>query len=125
MASRTNDDGVLRTRPICHKQLGLGLEDTRPDPTKIDPEEIRLELRALLAIAKAPRDKAPWDRRTHRYHQVVFPQMASWLPDEEANELCFEFAQELERIGSLLAAQALSDASAACIAHHFRRTSAR
>ena len=85
-------------------QLGLGLEDTRPDPTKINPEEIRQELRALLALAKAARDQAPWDRRTHRYHEVVFPQMANWLPEEEAEQLCFEFAKELERIEGLLAA---------------------
>jgi hypothetical protein len=85
-------------------QLGLGLEDTRPDPTKVDPEEVRQELRALLAVARAARDEAPWDRRTHRYHQVVFPQMANWLPEDEARQLCFEFAKELERIEALLAA---------------------
>jgi hypothetical protein len=85
-------------------QFGLGLEDTRPDPTRIDPEEVRQELRALLELAKAARDEAPWDRRTHRYHEVVFPQMANWLPDDEANQLCFEFAKELERIEHLLAA---------------------
>jgi DNA transposition AAA+ family ATPase len=85
-------------------QLGLGLEDTRPDPTKVDPNEVRQELIAILEIARAARDEAPWDRRTHRYHQVVFPQMASWLPDDEADQLCFEFAQELERIERLLAA---------------------
>lgn len=85
-------------------QLGLGLEDTRSDPTQIDPEEVRQELNALLALAKAARDEAPWDRRTHRYHQVVFPQMATWLPQEEAEQLRFEFARELERIEQLLAA---------------------
>ena len=85
-------------------QLGLGLEDTRPDPTAVDPEEVRQELRALLDVAKAARDAAPWDRRTHRYHQVVFPQMANWLPEDEAAQLCFEFARELERIERLLAA---------------------
>lgn len=87
-----------------HRQLGLGLEDTRPDPTKVDPEEVRLELRAILAIARAARNEAPWDLRTHRYHQVVFPQMATWLPDDERDQLCFEFARELERIEALLAA---------------------
>lgn len=85
-------------------QLGLGLEDTRPDRTQVDPEEVRQELKALLELAKAAQESAPWDRRTHRYHQVVFPQMASWLPDDEANQLCFEFARELERIEALLAA---------------------
>jgi hypothetical protein len=85
-------------------QLGLGLEDTRPDPTKVDPDDVRRELIALLEIARAARDEAPWDRRTHRYHQVVFPQMANWLPGDEADQLCFEFAKELERIEALLAA---------------------
>jgi len=85
-------------------QLGLGLEDTRPDPTKIDPEQIRQELRALLELAKSAQDEAPWDRRTHQYHEVVFPQMANWLPDDEAEQLCFEFAEELKRIEALLAA---------------------
>ncbi len=85
-------------------QLGLGLEDTRPDPTKVDPEAVRQELRAILELAKAARDAAPWDPRTHRYHQVVFPQMANWLPEDEAEQLCFEFAKELERIEALLAA---------------------
>ena len=87
-----------------HSQLGLGLEDTRPDPTKVDPEEVRQELHALLALAKAAHDEAPWDLRTHRYHEVVFPQMANWLPHDEAEQLCFEFAKELERIEALLAA---------------------
>jgi hypothetical protein len=85
-------------------QLGLGLEDTRPDPTKIDPDEVRQELLALLAVARSSRETAPWDTRTQRYHRVVFPQMARWLPDDEAAQLCFEFAQELERIEALLAA---------------------
>ena len=85
-------------------QLGLGLEDTRPDPTSVDPQEVREELVALLATARAARDAAPWDRRTHRYHKTVFPQMANWLPEEEANQLRFEFARELERIELLLAA---------------------
>lgn len=94
----------MREPELLGSQLGLGLEDTRPDPTKVDTDEVRQELVAILEIARAARDEAPWDRRTHRYHQVVFPQMASWLPDDEANQLCFEFAKELERIEQLLAA---------------------
>jgi hypothetical protein len=30
--------------------------------------------------------------------QTVFPQMASGLPEDEANQLRFEFAQEIERL---------------------------
>lgn len=85
-------------------QLGLGLEDTRPDPTKIDPQAVREELNAILATARAARDEAPWDRRTHRYHQVVFPQMANWLPPDEADFLRRQFSLELERIEPMLRA---------------------
>ena len=83
-------------------QLGLGLEDTRADPTQVDPAEVREELTAILALAQASRDTAPWDRRTHRYHQVVFPQMANWLPSDEADALRRQFSLELDRIAPLL-----------------------
>lgn len=86
------------------RQLGLGLEDTRPDPTYVDPQGVREELHAILALARAARDEAPWDRRTHRYHQVVFPQMTNWLPAEEAETLRTQFGAELERIEPMLAA---------------------
>lgn len=85
-------------------QLGLGLEDTRPDPTRVDPDGVRGELHAILAAARAAQGAAPWDRRTHRYYQVVFPQMASWLPADEAETLRRQFSLELERSEPLLAA---------------------
>ena len=74
------------------------------DESQVDPEEVRAELLELLRIAREARDEAPWDRRTHRFHAVVFPQMARWLPEDEAQQLCFEFAQELQRLEALLAA---------------------
>jgi hypothetical protein len=75
-----------------------------PRDESVNPDDVRAELLEILQIAREARDEAPWDRRTHRYHQVVFPQMATWLPEDEAEQLCFEFARELERIEALLAA---------------------
>jgi hypothetical protein len=43
-------------------------------------------------------DRMPWDRRKAEMWQIVFPQMANWLPDDEADQLRFEFAQEIERL---------------------------
>lgn len=75
-----------------------------PRDESVNPDEVRAELLEILELARNALDAAPWDRRTHRYHQVVFPQMATWLPEDEAEQLCFEFAKELERIEALLAA---------------------
>ncbi|MER9330931.1 hypothetical protein [Mesorhizobium sp. M0488] len=38
----------------------------------------------------------PWFERDARMWQTVFPNMANWLPNDEADQLRFEFAQEME-----------------------------
>ena len=74
------------------------------DESPVDPDEVRAEVLELLRIARAARDEAPWDRRIHLFYAAVFPQMARWLPPEEAEQLCREFERELERLEPLLAA---------------------
>lgn len=87
------------------KQFGFDLGDT-PPPKSFEPdtEEVRRELNEILAEARNATSGFPWDDRTLKYHRVVFPQMANWLPAEERDQLRFEFAQELERIELLMAA---------------------
>ncbi|MGB3752301.1 MAG: hypothetical protein WA954_00200 [Parerythrobacter sp.] len=71
---------------------------------RVDPEEVREELVALLAKARAARDAAPWDARRQRFWRKVFPQMSNHLTDrDEAAQLCLDFAAELDRIEELLA----------------------
>lgn len=87
------------------KQLGFDLgEKARSGVYEPDPDEIRQDLNAILESARHATLDRPWDERTFRYNKVVFPQMARWLPDEEAAQLCFEFSREIERIERLLAA---------------------
>ena len=62
-----------------------------------DPEEVRQRLNALLALAREA-TVLPWPERDARMWRTVFPQMANWLPDEEANQLRFEFMLEIERL---------------------------
>ena len=59
--------------------------------------EARRRLEKVLAEAKAA-EQLPWTQRELEKWQILFPQMAGWLPDDEANQLCFEFAQEIERL---------------------------
>jgi len=62
-----------------------------------DPADVRRRLLDMLGEARAAEAKSPWDGRKTRLYQLIFPQMAKWLPDDEADQLCFEFAREIER----------------------------
>jgi hypothetical protein len=66
--------------------------DYRPDPAKV-----RSKLLTILAKARAAPDE-PWSRRDMEFYRVVFPQMSNWLPTEEAQRLCHEFAAEVARL---------------------------
>jgi hypothetical protein len=62
-----------------------------------DPERARQKLLALLATARAAQ-AMPWPEREARMWQTVFPNMANWLPEDEAEQLRFEFEQEISRL---------------------------
>ena len=64
---------------------------------RADPDRVRRRLHRFLAAAKSA-EAMPWPDREARTIQVIFPQMANWLPDEEADQLRFEFEQEIERL---------------------------
>jgi hypothetical protein len=91
---------------MSEEQLGLGLNEVRrEDRPLFDPNEIREDCLELIAEARRNGPELIWDADTLNYRRILFPNLASWLPDEaERNQLCFEFAQELERIQLLLAA---------------------
>jgi hypothetical protein len=63
-----------------------------------DPDEIRARLHKMLTEARTAVSAPPWNERTTRLYQVIFPQMANWLPDAEADQLRSEFRNELERL---------------------------
>lgn len=39
---------------------------------------------------------SPWSAETTRLHQLIFPQMANWLPVEEREQMCLEFGDGVE-----------------------------
>jgi hypothetical protein len=70
----------------------------QPEPNyDPDPEEVRAELIDILAKARAA-PQVPWPAKEVSYWRTVFPQMANWLPEEEANRLRAEFAAEVARL---------------------------
>lgn len=62
-----------------------------------EPDAVRRRLEALLQTARQARSM-PWPEPRARMWRTVFPQMADWLPADEAEQLCFAFAQEMERL---------------------------
>jgi hypothetical protein len=73
--------------------------DQPPQPRKVMDfqAEARARLNRVLAQARAA-ETLPWSEREIGKWEILFPQMAGWLPDEEAGQLCFEFAREIERL---------------------------
>jgi len=61
------------------------------------PDEVRARLHAMLAEMRAA-ERLPWDRKRAQLNAKIFPQMANWLPEDEAAQLCFEFEAELARL---------------------------
>ncbi len=78
----------------------------KPAPRGYEPnlDEVREDLGVILEAARAVTAENLWDLRTYKYNKIVFPQMSKWLPDDERDQLCFEFFRELERIELLMAA---------------------
>ena len=73
--------------------------EATPQPGRIIdfPAEARRRLLKMLAEARAA-EHLPWSEKEMKTLEILFPQMAGWLPEDEANQLCFEFAQEVERL---------------------------
>jgi hypothetical protein len=69
----------------------------RPYEYKPDAENIRRELRGVVAKARASATE-PWDAHEFGYWRTVLPQMSRWLPEEERAELIREFEAEVARL---------------------------
>lgn len=83
-------------------QRDLFLSEAEPElfeeaDGRADPQKIRLHLVTLLETARNAKTM-PWPERDARMWQIVFPQMTNWLPPDEAAQLRFAFAQEMERL---------------------------
>ena len=88
---------MVPSNEACSVLARIGCKLPR-QPTVPDPETVRARLKFVLEKARSA-EKMPWSERDLRMWQMVFPNMAKWLPEEEAAQLRFEFDQEIERLG--------------------------
>ena len=90
---------------MTQEQFDLGFSETPvTDRTEPDLGEVREDALALIAAARDVSADAPWDAAKLRYNRLIFPHLVSWLPSDEAAQLCFEFEAAAQRIEQLLAA---------------------
>lgn len=66
-------------------------------PKPLTAEDVRAKMLALIAALRGA-NEIPFHPAEFERHVAMFPIMAQWLPDDEAKQLCFEFARELERL---------------------------
>jgi len=95
----TDNSDLFGHSPAQSSLFGSG-EDRLQAPRQRsvpDPETVRIRLQSLLEKARTA-EKMPWSERDARMWQTVFPNMAKWLPEEEAAQLRFEFEAEMERL---------------------------
>jgi hypothetical protein len=71
--------------------------DEAPPAYRPDLDQVRARLHKILAEARAA-EKLPWDQDRLLVYRTIFPQMAGWLPEEEAAQLRFEFQTEMARL---------------------------
>jgi hypothetical protein len=78
-------------------QAELFESDAAPPAYRPDPDEVRARLHRILTEARTA-EKLPWDPDRLLVYRTIFPQMAGWLPEEEAAQLKFEFNAEMARL---------------------------
>lgn len=78
-------------------QAELFDSDAAPPAYRPDPDEVRARLHRILTEARAA-EKLPWDPDRLLVYRTIFPQMAGWLPEEEAAQLKLEFDAEMVRL---------------------------
>ena len=62
-----------------------------------DPAAIRVRLHSLLETARAA-TTMPWPPTRARVQEIIFHNMANWLPPAERDELRAAFLNELNRL---------------------------
>ena len=95
----TDQSDLFGRRAAQESLFGSG-DDRMQAPhqsTVPDPDDVRRRLNALLVKVQSA-ERMPWSERDARMWQTVFPNMAKWLPEEEAGQLCFEFTREMDRL---------------------------
>jgi hypothetical protein len=74
-----------------------GCEDAPARAYVADPDDVRADLHLILSEARAA-ETLPWDSKRAALYRTIFPQMTRWLPEDEAAQLRFAFAQEMQRL---------------------------
>ncbi len=71
--------------------------EATPIVWRADPDRIRRRIAGMLAEARAA-ERLPWSEDELGNRLYLLKRMGSFLPEEEAAQLAFEFEREVERL---------------------------
>jgi hypothetical protein len=69
----------------------------------VNADTVRVKMLAMLEEVRNA-ETMPWPEHRMRTFETIFPQMANWLPEDEADRLRAEYAREIERLKMAVAA---------------------
>lgn len=83
----------------CEPSQGelFGGLNTPQQVAPVTPDSVREKMVAILVQLRSA-ERMPWPERKVRINEVIFPQMANWLPREEGEQLVLEFEAEVQRL---------------------------
>jgi len=69
-----------------------------PAPPEVpDPAAVRERLHSMLLLVRGA-SEMPWPPQRARVQEIMFPNMANWLPEGERDALRRDFAAEMDRL---------------------------
>jgi hypothetical protein len=82
---------------FSEEEPGEFISNEQPPTYRPDLDDVRARLHKMLAKVRAA-DKFPWGPGRVSLYRTIFPQMTSWLPEDEGAQLRFQFDSEMERL---------------------------
>jgi len=85
---------------MTQADLFAGISNAEPPPYRPDPDKVRARLERIIGQAREAQS-VPWEPTRLSLYRTIVPDMARFLPDEEAARWCAAFDAEMARLEAI------------------------
>ncbi|HEY5107922.1 MAG TPA: hypothetical protein VII73_14325 [Caulobacteraceae bacterium] len=82
---------------MSQPDLFAGMAEAAPPAYRPDPDKVRARLERIVGQARAA-TTLPWEPTRVSLYRTIVPDMARWLPSDEAAGWCEAFDAEMARL---------------------------